>query len=298
MLKIPANARPYLVLLAGITLGSFASTIVRFAQQAGMTSVALTTLRLTLGSVLLAPLVLRNQPQVYTTLTRLEVGLCVLSGMMLGFHFVVFISAIEYTSIMVMQVLANITPVFTALLGWLTLGEVIKRPVIFGIPLVLAGAAIIGASGEAGNPSTRADPLLGNSLAALSAVFLAVYFTIGRRIRRKLGGMQYSWIVFVSAAVTMLLVTALTDNTLFGYSRDAYFWMILLTLVAQVGTHTAFNYVLGHINATLISITMMLIPVGATIVAAVFLNEVPGPIAIVGAAIIMAGVAMANLAGD
>ena len=85
------------------------------------------------------------------------------------------------------------------------------------------------------------------------------------------------------------------NTQILGFSREAYLWTIVVTILAQLITHTSINFAVGHLSSTLVSMITMIIPVGATIVAIFVLDEVPSVMTVVAGAIILSGVAIANL---
>lgn len=290
-----ANMRAYLVLAGGVGAASFAATFIRLAQGAGMSSLSIAAIRLLLVTLLYTPLALRRGGGVLERLTQREWSLIALAGVFLAFHFTTFISALEYTAVLTSLVLSSTTPLYAAFLGWVVLQERVRPRVLFGVVLALAGIVLVGMGGNTGTPSTRPAPLLGGALAIASAVLLASYFTVGRFIRGKLDWLTYSWLVFAFAALTMLVLLPVTGNSVFGYTLEAYQWVLLVTLFAQVIGHTSFNFALGQLSATLVSLVMMVVPVGAAIVAALILGEIPNTAAVIGSGVVLSGVALANL---
>jgi drug/metabolite transporter (DMT)-like permease len=54
--------------------------------------------------------------------------------------------------------------------------------------------------------------------------------------------------------------------------------------------HQGFNYAIRYVRASVVSIVTVLEPVGATVLAAIILHEVPGTPVFAGACLIMGGV--------
>jgi drug/metabolite transporter (DMT)-like permease len=79
----------------------------------------------------------------------------------------------------------------------------------------------------------------------------------------------------------------------FGYSSEVWALFAAMTLGPQLGGHTVFNYLLGSLSATIVSIALLAEPVGATILAVLVLGERPGAATLVGGCIVLAGVFIA-----
>jgi len=63
--------------------------------------------------------------------------------------------------------------------------------------------------------------------------------------------------------------------------------------VPQIMGHTVFNYLLRYMDPTVVAIAIMGEPVGATLLAFAFYDEVPPWTVVVGGAIVLAGIYVA-----
>ncbi len=290
--------RAYLILLMAVLSASFGPTIIRNTQEAGMSSLSLVTLRQIFAALFFAPFALRHGGHKLPTLTGREWVFIVLAGVLFGTHLLTFFYSLEYTSVLASLVLTNTTPIYAALLGYVFLQERINRSVALGIALAIVGIVIVGLGGESGEPPTRSAPLLGNTFAITASLMAAVYFTLGRFIRGKLDWLTYSWLVFTFAALFFVIAKPFLGTQILGYSLEAYLWALLVLLMAQVLGHMSINFALGALSATLVSLVLMIIPALASLIAWFVLGENPGTLAIVGAAVILAGLVLANMNGS
>jgi drug/metabolite transporter (DMT)-like permease len=71
-------------------------------------------------------------------------------------------------------------------------------------------------------------------------------------------------------------------------------WLVLLALVPQLIGHSTFNWALGYLPAAYVAITLLGEPIGSTILAYIFLDEVPGLLLMVGAILIFGGIVIAS----
>jgi drug/metabolite transporter (DMT)-like permease len=89
----------------------------------------------------------------------------------------------------------------------------------------------------------------------------------------------------------LLVGAALTAGEAFsGYSTRTYVFFLLLALVPQLIGHTAINRSLGYLPAATVAVAILGEPVGATILGAVFLDELPSVVQLAGALLVLAGV--------
>jgi drug/metabolite transporter (DMT)-like permease len=173
--------------------------------------------------------------------------------------------------------------------------------VLAGLLLALAGAVVVGLSdacGGAGCPSGQAfwqgRAFGGDLLAALGALAFAIYLVVGRALRATVSLTSYIFTTYATAAALLGLVLWQARLPLTGYSPPAYVWLTLLALVPQLVGHSAFNWALKYLPATLISVALLGEPAGSIVLAAVLLHEVPGPLELAGCVLILAGIVLAT----
>ncbi len=280
----------------GITAGAFAATLVRLTQGADMSPLAIAAGRLAIAAVALLPFGLWLGRHELQTVTRRNWFFIAGAGLLLAAHFAAFVSALAYASVMTVLVFSATTPFFAAFIGWFTSGERVRRHVWSGVALAVAGTLLVALGGASGDPPTRDAPLLGNLLAFGAAGFIGMYFAFGREARGQLNNITYSTLVFGTGALWLLVLgMPLAGESMLGHPMEAYLWLLALAIVGQLISHSGWNLALGGFPATIVSLGLLTIPVTGTLVAFIILQEVPGPWALVGSGVIVAGVAWALL---
>jgi len=90
------------------------------------------------------------------------------------------------------------------------------------------------------------------------------------------------------------MTTALAlGQRLTGFQPATYGWFLLLALLPQLLGHSSFNWALGHLPASYVAIATLGEPIGAAILAFIFLGEVPSRLKMAAAAMILAGIYLA-----
>jgi drug/metabolite transporter (DMT)-like permease len=296
----PVSSRPYIGIGLGILAVSSASLLIRLAQSAGAPSLVIAAYRLALASLVLAPVALWRQAAELRAFTARQWLLVLTSGVFLGTHFAAWISSLAYTSVASSVVLVSASPLFVALLSATALRERPARAVVIGLTLALAGALVVGLSDACGSAGCSAGQsfwegpaLAGDLLAALGALAFAIYLVVGRALRASVSLTSYIFTSYATAAVLLGLVLWLVRLPVTGYSGPAYLWLTLLALVPQLVGHSAFNWALKYLPATLISVALLGEPAGSIVLAAVLLHEVPGLMELAGCLLILTGIVLA-----
>jgi drug/metabolite transporter (DMT)-like permease len=240
------------------------------------------------AAVLLPVVVLRHRREVLR-LARGDAAGLALAGALLAAHFAAWIPSVTLTTVAASTVLVTTQSVWAAAGGRLLFGERIRGPAVAGIAVALAGSVVI--SGTDFAISARA--FAGDLLALAGAVTAAGYLLVGSRLRRRLSLPTYAGIVYSVCALLLLPAILLTGTPLFGFEPKVWWMFGLLALGPQILGHTVFNYLLREVDATIVAVAIMGEPVGASLLAVLLFGEVPAAAALLGGALILAGIYVA-----
>lgn len=310
MLSSPSRrpkVAPILVILFGILAISFGSIFVRFAQ-AYAPSLVIAAYRLSIATVIILPVAATRKRSEISGLSKNEILFATLSGIFLSLHFATWITSLEYTSVASSVVLVSTAPLWVALLSPIALKEPLTRPVLVGMILALIGGVVVGLSDTCNVVSgrlvcpelstlIRGEAFLGDILALVGAWMAAGYIIIGRRLREGVSLITYIFLVYGAAAILLIVFMFSAGQSPFGYPPQAYFWFIMLALVPQLLGHSSFNWALGYLSAAFVSLTLLGEPVGTIILAYFLLGEIPTPLKMIGAILILAGIYIAGRKG-
>jgi drug/metabolite transporter (DMT)-like permease len=285
-----------LILFVGVLAMASASIFIRQAQAEGAPSLVIAAYRLLTATLVMSvPALSQRAWQDYAKLEKRELGMLLLSGLLLGLHFATWITSLAHTSVVSSVVLVTTTPLWIGLASPLVLGERTSRLTWAGIAAAMVGGSIVGLADWSGVASST---LWGDVLALTGAFMASGYLMIGRSVRAKLRLTSYLWLVYGTAAVFLLIWSIAADYPLTGYSPEAMGWMIALGLIPQMIGHTAANYAVRHLSATFVGVTILGEPIGSTILAILFLKEWPKPLQVLGGILILAGIALASTAEE
>lgn len=259
---------PYLVLLVGVLVASTAAIMIRLAQEEGMPSLTIAAGRVALATLILTPLAWPRIKETLPTLDHQDVRLGLLAGIFLAAHFATWISSLEYTSVASSTALVTTNPLWVGVISWLLLGERPGWGLMGGIVLSLTGSLLLVISGLSASALAQyTNPTLGNALAFFSALAVSGYLLIGRTLRRRIPVLTYIWIVYTTTALVLVLMLLVSGQPVFGFSPLAYLLLLGLAVGPQLFAHTAFNWALGHLSATVVAVSILGEPIGSAALA-------------------------------
>jgi len=294
-LKLNTTTRAYLVVLIGFLIGSTGPILIRLALDEGMPSLAIVAGRQIISTLLLSPFILRRYRHELQQLSMRNLIFAALAGIVLAVRFFILFEAFNNTSVLITGVFGGSGPLWVALTEVVFLKATFNRNIWLGVFLAILGGITIAIAGFDGGASLGNNPTLGALYALTGALLSAFYLNFGRLARGHISFWPYLWLVFGFAALTSVVGMILTGTPYTGYSPKAYFWLFALTITAQLVAHGAMNFALGYVSATFVSISAQLTTVLSAFGAFLVFGEVPGPLQVVGSAIIILGVSLATL---
>jgi drug/metabolite transporter (DMT)-like permease len=288
--------KTFLILVVGITAMSFAPIFVKFCED--VPAIMIATYRLTIASVILLA-VCKFKGTRFKNIEKKDMLLSLLGGLFLAFHFVLWISSLKYTSVSSSIVLGTTNPIFVGIFSYLFLKEKQNIELIFGIALSFLGSAMIaiGDSGIQFVGTGAKNPLIGDGLALASAVVASGYLIVGSKVRARLDVLIYVTLVYTMGAILLILVSIIQGIPFGGYRPSSYIYMVLLAIVPQLIGHTSINWALKHLKTSMIAITILGDPIGATFLAYVLFEESVGTLQMTGILLIFAAIILASRKG-
>jgi len=283
-----------LVLLAAIIGISMAAPLVRLSHAAPL---VIATWRLFFSVLVIAAvLVPRRGWTQWKRLDRRGIALALGAGVMLALHFWSWTASVDMTSIAASVVLVNIQPVIVALISVVWLREAPTARQWLGIALAMAGACVVAwGDGRFAGSSQGTRAVLGDALALGGGVAAALYYLVGRRLRRTLDLWPYVALVYGACFIVLLGICLVTRAQLVPQPRRELGIFVALAAGPMLLGHTGLNWALKYLPAYVVNLTALGEPVGATLIAALVpgIREVPSAFTLVGGTFVLAGVLLA-----
>lgn len=283
---------PKVVLYLGVLGTAFSALLVRMSDAP---SLAIATLRLGWTILLLTPMTFLKHWEEVKAISRKDVAACALSGMFLAFHFSTWFESLKWTTIASASVLGCTEVIFVALGFALFLKGKIPKLGVVAIALSFGGSVIL-ALHDGGAGAGGANPLWGDLLAVVCAVCIAIYTLIGRVKRGTMSTTVYTFFTYLSCLVTLLILDGVTGTPVTGWPLKEHLIGIGLAVLCTLLGHSLFSWSLKYISPSYVAAAKLCEPIFSSALAIPLFLEIPAPIQLVGAAIILAGVLLYTLA--
>ena len=294
----------YVMAASAAAIWAINGTVSKVILASGISSLRLAEVRMT-GAVVGFLVVLLAVAPARLRVQRRELPFLLVFGIG-GLAFVqwFYFLAIHRLEIGIALLIEYVAPLIVALWARYVFRERVRRRIWIALVLALVGLALIVAVFHGGNVSTTGVAFALASAAAYTFYLLLAEHGLGDRDAVSLLAWGFAfgalfW-CFVAPWWTFPADRVGADVSLLGRLSDHHLpvWALMAFLIV-IGTILPFFLLvsaLRHLPATRVAIIAMLEPVGATIVAWAWLNESLGALQLVGSAIVLIGIVLAQTA--
>jgi drug/metabolite transporter (DMT)-like permease len=275
----------YLALVLGIVCIAWSAIFVRWTDIPGPASAFY---RMLIPALVLLPTFLFDRQGMQ--LNRRTLAIIALGGLFFALDLALYNTSILKTSAANATLLGNNTPIVVGLLSWLVLR---KRPAAafwLGLVMALAGTVVILWS-DLGKHMRFG---MGDVMALGAAGCFAVYLLATERVRTSTSTLGFLRLAMISSTVALFVI-----NWVMGISlrlpQGRTLWAVLgLGLVTQLGGYLALTYALGHLPATITSVSLLAQGPLTAAMAAILLGEPLSWAQILGGTLVLSGVGLAH----
>lgn len=277
---------PRLGLAIAVTALAFPAIFIRLAQADGL-SIAFS--RLFLAALILWPIAWKKVPPAWKAIDVTDRWRVVSAGLFLGIHMYLWVTSVTKTTVASASFLIITQPILVAILAHFLLAERINRWVVYAIILTLLGALLMGSGDLKWGPAY----LWGDLLAFTGAIMAAFYLLAGRSVRRKIDLLPYVTLVYSISALVLLPVCIVSRPPLFSLSLNSYFWILMLALIPTLIGHSLYNWALRYFKAFTVNVSIIVEPIGATLMAWFLFREQPSALLYPGAGLLVLALVLA-----
>lgn len=277
------------LLLGGIAIAC--SPILVRISEIGPIATAFWRLVLALLPLLIISRRSAPDPLTHKTPTRLRDYLEVATpGLFLAGDLAAWHISLHMTSVANSTLLVNVAPIFVTLFSWLVLKQRIHRLFVIGLSIAIIGVLVL----KGGPHSMGGGRLRGDGVAVFAAALYGGYILLVGRARKIYSTSTIMLWSTVSAALCTGAMAWLSEPTLLPATAAGWLVLIGLAWISQAGGQGLIAYALAWLPATMSSLTLLVQPVVAALLAWGLLHEPLSGFQIAGGLTVIAGIALAR----
>jgi drug/metabolite transporter (DMT)-like permease len=280
-----------LAIIIAVIAVSFASIFIRWSDAEPL---AIAFYRLLFTTLLLLPFVLVKRGQEIRNLGGKNIGLMMGIGLVLSFHFSMWITSLGLTSVASSVILVTAHPILVGTVSHFFMKDKLSKLNFIGIFVAITGVIVLTLGDFTGGPLTGSKTL-GNILAFLGGICAGIYILGGRKMRRSVSIVTYAFLVYLFCTIFLFIQCLATSTKIFPLPANEYYLFLLMALVPGILGHTLYNWSLKYVTATVVSVSLLGEPIGSSILAILLLNEVPSNYVLIGGPIVLAGILLASM---
>ncbi|TKC13788.1 DMT family transporter [Robertmurraya kyonggiensis] len=281
---------PYLALAIGVLS---VSTSAIFVKMSSAPSGVIAFYRLFFSVIIMLPMFLLKYVKELRLITRRDWIFSIIGGVFLAFHFILWFESLNYTSVASSTVLVTLQPLFAFVGTYFFFKEKFSiKAILCGI-LAIVGSFII----SWGDFRISGSALFGDILALIACALITAYLMFGQTVRKRLSLITYTFVVYSVSSLTLLVYVLVKNEPLVPYPTADWIYFLLLAVVPTLFGHSLFNWSVKWLSASVISMAILLEPIGATVLAYYLLNETLTQSQVVGGLIVMGALTIFLLEG-
>jgi drug/metabolite transporter (DMT)-like permease len=275
----------YLALVAGVVCIAWSALFVRWTDIPGSASAFY---RMLIPALVLLPTHFFDHGK--TPVSWRTMGIIAFGGLFFALDLALYNTSLLRTSAANATLLGNNTPIVVGLLSWLVFG---RRPTAgfwLGLLLAVVGALVI----LWADLQRHAQFGVGDVMSLGAAACFAVYLMVTERVRETTNTLTFLRLAMVSSTLALLVINLAMGVSLHVPHGRTLLSVLGLGLISQLGGYLALTYALGHLPATITSITLLTQGPLTAVLAALLLNEPLTTPQIAGGILVLSGVGLAH----
>jgi drug/metabolite transporter (DMT)-like permease len=198
--------------------------------------------------------------------------------------------SLAYTTVANSTFLANLAPLPVTLLAWLFFRERPTALFLLGMVVAIAGASLM----VKGGLSLNKEHLRGDVLALATAGFYACYIVTVKGVRRRLSTSRLMLYSTAVTSVALLVASLAAGEALLPTTLRGLLILVALAWVSQVVGQGLIASGLAHVPAGFSSVSLLLQPTTAVLLAYLLLGEAITWWQVVGGACVLLGIVLAR----
>lgn len=216
-----------------------------------------------------------------------------LPGIAFGFDFWFWHWSFEHTSVANSTLLANTSILWVTLFAWIVWKERITKQFVAGAICAFGGMAMLMLSSGNRIPPTSGNPVYGDFLALITALFYATYQLSMKRCRRQHSAHVLMFWASAIASIFLLPIALLDPSPFLPGSLSRWMALIGLGVLSHACGQGLIAWSLGGLPSSLAAVTLLVQPVLTACLGIVLLGQPMVALQIAGAVVVVGGLFLA-----
>lgn len=212
---------------------------------------------------------------------------CAPAGICFGASVGLFFWASQLTSIANASLLTTLQPVVLLIAGVIIFAERITGTDLFWAGVAIAGAIVLVLAGG----SEGTGDLKGDVLATASVIIGAGYFIFGKRVLVTVGITSFMAGMFIWAGVLLSIAGVISGESFVASTQGDWVRVFAVAFGSGLG-HYLLNYAQNKASLNLMGVIQLLVPVNATLLAFLFLDQSVRAFQVIGMALVISALSI------
>ncbi|MGH9084539.1 MAG: DMT family transporter [Acidimicrobiales bacterium] len=282
--EAPRTGLGLLSAAAAVVVWGASSVLIK--QVADLDGLAIACYRIWLGAVVVSIAFRVSGGRITRELLRRSA----LGGVAFALDIILFFMAVQETSVANATVIGALQPVFVLLVVGRLFGEHPRAVELLWGAVAIGGAAMVVLGGDGGG----ANSLGGDLLAVGALIAWTAYFIWSKSARRHLTAFAYLTGMAIVAAVFVLPLALVFNDSLGSTDANGWLTIVYITLVNGLLGHFLMSWAHGHVTLLAVSLLTLGIPVVSAAAAALWLDEPLTAPQVAGMAVVLAALSIVS----
>jgi len=276
------------MLIIGMFGVSFAAVLITMSDSHPITIAAW---RMLFAVLMLLPFTLFLRRKELMSLKPMDIVFLSLVGVILAIHFTLWNTSLVYTTVAPSTLLVTSHPILVAVVSHYFFKDRLSKVQAIGIGLAFLGVIVLVLKDLVTFDLTSSH-FIGCVLAFFGGMAAGIYYLSGRRVRAKTSLLTYVTVVYSACAISLFAAGFVGGVDLTPTGGREYLIFGALALIPTIFGHTIHNFVLKHLKAFVVSVSLLGEPVGAAILALIVFwpDQRPSIYTIIGGVVILGGI--------
>ena len=275
----------YIAIAIGVVSLALSAIFVKLSESpSGLTAFY----RMAITVLIMLPFFVRNNISELFRFTKKDWVICTAAGTLLALHFILWFESLNYTSVASSTVLVTLQPLFAFIGTYFIFHEKVSSKTIIAGVVAIAGSVLI----SWGDFQLSGSAFCGDVLALVACALVTGYFLLGQSVRGHISLTSYSIVVYSTSTVVLMIYVLIFEGTFIPVEKMDWLYFVLLAVIPNILGHNLFNWAIKWVGANTISMTILLEPVGATVLAFILFDEHLRASQVIGGIVVLIGLTL------